>query len=48
LPWSAAAPSLPGGWRGGKITIEHLGRIEKKDAAALETDAAAVLEFLAN
>jgi hypothetical protein len=34
-------------WRlGGKVTIEHLGKVSKKDAAALETDAARVLEFL--
>jgi hypothetical protein len=36
-------------WRlaGGKVTIEHLGEVKKKDAAALEADAARVLEFLA-
>jgi hypothetical protein len=35
-------------WRlaGGKVTIKHLGRVKKKDAAALEADAARVLEFL--
>jgi hypothetical protein len=35
-------------WRlaGGKLTIEHLGRVTKKDVAALEADATAVLEFL--
>lgn len=35
-------------WRlaAGKLTIEHLGRVAKKDAAALEADAAAVLEYL--
>ncbi len=35
-------------WRlaGGKVTIEHLGEVSKKDAAALEADAARVLEFL--
>jgi hypothetical protein len=35
-------------WRlaAGKLTIEHLGRVTKKDAAALERDAAAVLEYL--
>lgn len=35
-------------WRlaGGKLTIEHLGEVKKKDAAALEADAARVLEFL--
>jgi hypothetical protein len=36
-------------WRyaGGKVTIEHLGKVTKKAAAALELDAAAVEEFLA-
>jgi hypothetical protein len=35
-------------WRlaGGKVTIEHLQQVGKKDAAALEADAARVLEFL--
>jgi hypothetical protein len=35
-------------WRlaSGKVTIEHLGKVKKKDAAALEADAARVLEFL--
>jgi hypothetical protein len=35
-------------WRlvGGKVTIEHLGRVAKKDAAALEADAAEVLNFI--
>lgn len=35
-------------WRlaGGKLTIEHLSKVKKKDAAALEADAARVLEFL--
>ncbi|HET7509045.1 MAG TPA: winged helix DNA-binding domain-containing protein [Solirubrobacterales bacterium] len=35
-------------WRlaNGKLTIEHLGKVKKKDAAALEADAAAVLEYL--
>jgi len=35
-------------WRlaGGKVTIEHLGQVGKKDAAALEADAGRVLEFL--
>lgn len=28
------------------MTIEHLGKVKKKDAAALEADAAAVLEYL--
>jgi hypothetical protein len=36
-------------WRyaGGRVTIEHLGKVTKKAAAALEADAAAVEEFLA-
>ncbi|HET7416685.1 MAG TPA: winged helix DNA-binding domain-containing protein [Solirubrobacterales bacterium] len=36
-------------WRlaGGKLTIEHLGKVKSKDAAALEADAKRVLEFLA-
>jgi Winged helix DNA-binding domain len=35
-------------WRlaGGKVTIEHLSRVTKNDAAALEADAEAVLEFM--
>jgi hypothetical protein len=34
-------------WRlsGGKATIEHLGKVTKQDAAALEVDAARVLDF---
>jgi hypothetical protein len=36
-------------WRyaSGKVTIEHLGKVTKKTAAALEADARAVEEFLA-
>jgi hypothetical protein len=35
-------------WRlaGGKVTIEHLSKVSKKDAAALEADATRVLEFI--
>lgn len=35
-------------WRlaAGKVTIEHLGKVRKKDAAALKADAARVLEFM--
>lgn len=35
-------------WRlaGCKVTIEHLGKVKKKDATALEADAARVLEFM--
>lgn len=35
------------GLAGGKVTIRHLGEVTKKTAAALEDDAAAVVEFLA-
>lgn len=34
------------GLSGGKVTIEHLDEVKKKDAAALEEDARRVLEFL--
>jgi len=36
-------------WRlaGGKVTIEHLSKASKRDAATLEADAARVLEFFA-
>lgn len=34
------------GLAGGKVTIEHLGKVRKKDAAALDEDARRVLEFL--
>ncbi|MGN6275125.1 MAG: winged helix DNA-binding domain-containing protein [Solirubrobacterales bacterium] len=35
-------------WRlaNGKVTIEHLDKVKQRDAAALEADAAAVLEFM--
>lgn len=33
---------------GGKLTIEHLSQVKKKDAAALEDEARRVLEFLAS
>jgi hypothetical protein len=35
-------------WRlsNGKVTIEHLGKVKEQDAAALEADAASVLEYL--
>jgi Winged helix DNA-binding domain len=35
-------------WRlaAGKVTIEHLGKVSRKDAAALQADAARVLEFV--
>jgi hypothetical protein len=34
------------GLAGGKVTIEHLGEVRPKDAAALEKDAQRVLEYL--
>ena len=34
------------GLAGGKVTIEHLGKVRKKDAAALEEEAQRVLEYL--
>jgi hypothetical protein len=34
------------GLTGGKVTIEHLSQVRKKDAAALEEEAQRVLEFL--
>lgn len=35
-------------WRlsNGKVTIEHLDKVKKQDAAALEAEAEAVLEFM--
>jgi hypothetical protein len=36
------------GLAGGKVTIEHLGKVRKKDAAALEEDAIAVKRFLSS
>jgi hypothetical protein len=33
------------GLAGGKVTIEHLGKVRKKDAAALEEEAQRVLDF---
>jgi DNA glycosylase AlkZ-like len=35
------------GLAGGKVTIEHLGEVRAKDAAALEKDAQRILEFFA-
>lgn len=34
------------GLAGGKLTIEHLGAVQRKDAAALDDEAQRVLEFL--
>jgi len=36
------------GLAGGKVTIEHLSKVGKKDAAALEADAQRVLEYLSS
>ncbi len=43
-PWSAAERSRAGACRG-KVTIEHLDEVRRKDAAALEEDAQRVLDF---
>jgi len=47
-PFAMVAGRAVATWRlaGGKVTIEHLEQVGKKDAAALEADAARVLEFL--
>jgi DNA glycosylase AlkZ-like len=47
-PFAMVAGRAVATWRlaGGKLTIEHLAKVKKKDAAALEADAARVLEFL--
>ncbi len=36
------------GLAGGKVSIEHLAKVSKKDAAALEAEAQRVLEYLGN
>ncbi len=48
-PFALVAGRAVSTWRysGGKVTIEHLGKVTKKDAAALEADARAVEAFLA-
>lgn len=47
-PFALVGGRAVGTWRlaGGKVTIEHLENVRKKDAAALEADAQAVLEFM--
>jgi winged helix DNA-binding protein len=47
-PFAMVGGRAVGTWRlaGGKLTIEHLGEVSRRDAAALEADAARVLEFL--
>jgi winged helix DNA-binding protein len=47
-PFALVGGRAVGTWRlaGGKLTIEHLEKVRKKDAAALEADAEAVLEFM--
>lgn len=48
-PFALAAGRAVSTWRyaGGRVTIEHLGKVTKKAAAALEADARAVEAFLA-
>jgi hypothetical protein len=47
-PFAMVEGRAVGTWRlaGGKLTIERLAKVKKKDAAALDADAARVLEFL--
>jgi hypothetical protein len=47
-PFALVAGRAVGTWKlaGGKLTIEHLEKVTRKDAAALATDAEAVLEFM--
>lgn len=47
-PFALVAGRAAATWKlaGGKVTIEPLGRVTKKDAAALEADAAEVRQFL--
>jgi Winged helix DNA-binding domain len=47
-PFAMVAGRAVATWRlaGGKVTIEHLGKVSKKDVAALEADAARVLKFI--
>jgi hypothetical protein len=47
-PFALVKGRAVGTWKlaAGKLTIEHLEKVTKKDAAALEADAAAVLEFM--
>ena len=47
-PFALAGGRAVATWRlaGGKVTIEHLGKVGGKDAAALEEDALRVLEYM--
>ena len=47
-PFALVKGRAVGTWKlsTGKLTIEHLEKVTKKDAAALEADAAAVLDFM--
>jgi hypothetical protein len=47
-PFAMVAGRAVATWRlaGGKVTIEHLEQVGKRDAAALQADAARVLEFV--
>ena len=47
-PFAMVGGRAVGTWRlaGSKVTIEHLGKVSRRDAAALEADAARVLGFL--
>jgi winged helix DNA-binding protein len=48
-PFALVAGRAVATWKlaGGKVTIEPLGRVTRRDAAALEADAEAVLDFIA-
>ena len=47
-PFAAVDGRAVATWKlaGGKVTIEHLGKVAKKAAAALEAEADEVLDFL--
>jgi hypothetical protein len=47
-PFALVGGRAVGTWKlaAGKLTIEHLGKVSRRDAAALEADAARVLEFM--
>jgi hypothetical protein len=47
-PFALVAGRAVATWRlaGGKVTIEHLGKVREKDAAALDAEAQRVLEYL--
>jgi hypothetical protein len=48
-PFALVAGRAVATWRlaGGRVTIEHLEKVKKKEAAALEAEAQAVLDFMA-